>query len=484
MAYNILRLKQDLTGVIHGTTLNKVVNLNGVINRAARQVLQDIDPQETKRILQFATPIFESVFTYYLSPDVKGNGIVDIRPQVNRFPGQVFNQDYSQQFSLSILSSLANQFNIQWNQGVRTILVNAPLLNTGVIVNYASSLTTNGTWAVGGDATALEVNPINFLAGGGALLFDLVPTGFGGLKTFTITTGGTGYSNATYPTSGGTGTGGTVTVTTTGGVVTGVSVTTVGSGYQIGDVLTVVGGANNATLTITDLTYTGYLETSNQQAVDLEDFVNFATWFLYTFLPNTSAANVFDSVELRFGSSATDYYKVSTTETQAATAFENGWNLLSYLWSSATQVGTVDSSAITYLRVTWTYDGTAQYGVMLNDVASRLGQIMEYVYYSKYMFRDAITGAFQETVTDDSNLINLDTDSYNILFNQVAYLVAQQLQGLDAEFFDANFFLQNYQQDVQRYKGLYKSEKQKPRQPYYGLPKPSYNAFLPRRWNQ
>lgn len=404
--YNILRLKQDLTGVIHGTTLNKVVNLNGLINRSARQVLQDIDPQETKRVLPFSTPIFESVYTYFLSPDVKGNAIIDIRPQVNRLPNQVFNQDYNQQFSLSTLWSLSNQFTIMWNQGVRTILVNAPLLNTGVVVNYASSLTDNGTWIAGGLASGLVVNPVNFLAGGGSLQFNLA---------------------AGAPAS------------------------------------------------------TGFLENSTMQPVNLTDFVNFATWFLYTFLP---AASAFSNVELRFGSSSSNYYAVNASITQANTAFENGWNLLSYLWNGASVVGAPNPGAITYLRVTWTYDGTAQTNVLLNDIASRLGQIMEYEYYSKYMFRDAITGAFQETVTDDSNGINLDTDSYNILFNQVAYLVAQQLQGLDAMFFDANFFLENYNQDVQRYKGLYKSEKQKPRQPYYGLPQPSYNAFLPRRWNQ
>lgn len=406
MAYNIQKLKADLTGVIHGTTLNKVVNLNGIIDRSARQLLQDIDPQETKRILQFATPIFETVYTYFLSPDVKGNAIIDIRPQVNRLPSEVFNQDYNQQFSRGIAASLANQFTIQWNQGIRTILVNAPLLNTGVIVNYASSIDQNGTWTVGGNASNLVVNPVNFLAGGGALMFDL---------------------SAGAPGS------------------------------------------------------TGFLENSTMQPVNLEDFVNFATWFLYTFLPT---ASVFSSVKLRFGSSAADYYEVDATQTQANTAFENGWNLLSYLWAGAPQTGTVDASAITYLRVEWTYDGTAQFGVMLNDIASRLGQIMEYEYYSKYMFRNNVTNAFQETVTDDSNLINLDTDSYNLLFNQVAYLTAQQLQGLDAEFYDGNFFLQQYMGGVERYKGRYKSEIQKPRQPYYGLPNPSLNAFLPRRWNQ
>lgn len=406
--YNVLRLKADLVGVIHGTTLNKVVNLNGIINRAARQVLQDIDPQETKRTLPFSTPIFESVYTYFLAPDVKGNAIIDIRPQVNRLPSEVFNQSYNQQFSLATISSLANQFTINWNQGVRTILISAPLLNTGVVVNYASSLAQNGTWVTGGDATNLTVNPVNFLAGGGALQFDL--------------------NN---------------------------------------------GGS------------TGWIETSDMQAVDLQTFVNFATWFYYVYLPSAIPNTAFHEIQLRFGSSPTDYYEGSVINiTQAGTTYEQGWNLLSFPWTAVTTTGTPNASALTYLRVTFNYDGTPQTGVMVNDIASRLGQIFEYEYYSKYMFANSLTGAFQETVTDDSNLINLDTDSYNILFNQVAYLVAQQLQGLDAEFFDANFFLQNYNQDVQRYKELYKSEKQKPRQSYYAIPRPGYNSWLPRRWNQ
>ena len=80
----------------------------------------------------------------------------------------------------------------------------------------------------------------------------------------------------------------------------------------------------------------------------------------------------------------------------------------------------------------------------INLVECILGTILEYEYYSKYLFRDAVTGAFQETVTDDSNLINLDTESYNLLFNLTTFLAVQQQQGLDAMFYDGNFFGQAY----------------------------------------
>ena len=106
---------------------------------------------------------------------------------------------------------------------------------------------------------------------------------------------------------------------------------------------------------------------------------------------------------------------------------------------------------------------------------------MEYVYYSKYLFRDSSTGTFQETVTDDSNLINLDTDSYNLLFNKTAYYIAQQLQGQDA-MYDASYWANEYKTALDRYKMMYKSEVQKPKVPYYGFPTPGYTGFLPRRW--
>lgn len=403
MSYSILNLKQDLTGVIHGTTLNKVQNLDGLINRSARQLLEDVDPQETQRITQFATPIFENVYSYYLAPDVKGNKIIDIRPQVNRTLSDIYNQDYSQQFDLAKNSSLSNQFHIQWNTGVRTILVNSPLLNSGVVVNYASAVSgTNGTWSAGGDVTNLATNNINWIAGGGSLQFDLSGVGT-----------------------------------------------------------------------------TGYVENSTMTSVDLSDFLNQSRWFLYTFLPSTPSG--FTNVNLRFGSSSSNYYSVNATLTQANTAFELGWNLLSYDWNNLTTVGSPDASAITYIRVTWTYDGDPRTGVLLNDISCLAGQIMEYVYYSKYIFRDAITGAFQETVTDDSNLINLDTDSYNLLFNKVAYFVAQQLQGQDA-MYDATYWANEYKESLARYKAMYKSEVQKPKVPYYVMQQGGYTGYLPRRF--
>lgn len=402
MSYNITDLKNDLSGVLHGTTNNQIQNLDGVINRAARQLLLDIDPQETKRTLEFVNPIFNSVFDYPIAPDVKGNKIIDIFPQVQRIPQDIWLQSYNQAFDVSKqnIFSMTNMFTMNFNTSLKTIRVNAPFLNPPVIINQIEGITLNGTWAVGGTATDLTVNNTNFAQGSGSLQFN-------------ITAGA------------------------------------------------------------------GWLENTTMTAVDLSEVENQSSLFTWVRVPTGASLT---SVELRWGSSATDYWVLTVTQNQQDTAFVNGFNLEEYVWSQATPVGTPDSTSITYARITLNVTATMT-GCLINGLSSILGTVLNYEYYSKYLFRDSTTGVYQETVTDDSNLINLDTESFNLLFNLVAYLATQQQQGLDASFYDGSFFKQAYDAGVIRYKSMYKSELQKPQSKYYQQPDTTYNRIIGRGWN-
>ena len=71
----------------------------------------------------------------------------------------------------------------------------------------------------------------------------------GAITTFV---GGTGYVSDTgvATTYSGSGTGATVDIVVSSGIITAVTINTQGSGYSDGDVLTIVGGNNNATITI------------------------------------------------------------------------------------------------------------------------------------------------------------------------------------------------------------------------------------------
>lgn len=194
MGYSVQDLKNDLAGVLHGTQLNQIQNLDGLIDRAARQLLLDLDPQETKRTLEFVGPLFNTVFEYPIADDVKGNKIIDIIPQVRRLPRDIWSQTYNQAFDVAKqnIYASADMFTMNFNTGIKTLRINCPFLNPPVSINNADSITDNGTWNEGDDAENLAVDSVNYVEGSGSLKFDLVPTGLGDeLVTNGSFTGGT-----------------------------------------------------------------------------------------------------------------------------------------------------------------------------------------------------------------------------------------------------------------------------------------------------
>ena len=402
MSYSVLQLKADLEGVLHGTQLNQITNVDGLILRAARKLILDIDPQETKRISLMTNPVYNSVYDYALPVDLKGNRIIDLRPQVNRYPSDVFGQSYSQAFDANKTLVNADNFNVNFNSGLKTIRINAPFVKSGILLEQLDSITGNGTWAVGGTASNLRVNNVNFASGSGCLDFDLAAGGVGSI---------------------------------------------------------------------------GWIENSTMNAIDLTEMLNQGTLFDFVKLPTASN---FTSVTLRWGSDSSNYWTSTQTLTQQGVAFNNGWNLLSNNWLTATKVGTPDESAITYLRVSFTYDGTAQTAVGVDNIIARLGSMFELVYYSKYLFSTSV-GVWQESITDDSNLVNLDSESYNLLLDLVALYSVQQQQGVNALRFDAPYFQKKYDEDMARYKAIYKSEVQLPQSSYYTKSNPNYGRFFGRK---
>ncbi len=401
MSYAILDLKNDITAILHGTTSNQIQNFDGAINRGAREVLLDVDPQETKRIVEFVAPIFNTVFDYPIASDVKGNKIIDIFPQVQRIPQDIWLQSYNQAFDVAKqnIFSMQNMFTVNFNSSIKTLRINAPWLNPPVIINQVDSTTDNGTWAVTGTASNISVNNTNFAQGAGSVQFDV--------------TAGTG-------------------------------------------------GINNSTMT----------------AVDLSAVENQSSLFVWVYVP--TGANL-TSVQLLWGSDSSNYYDRTVTQTQQATAFVNGWNLCQFQWSGATVVGSPNASAIAYGEIILNVS-SGMTACKVNGMNSILGTILNYEYYSKYMFRNASTGTYQETVLADSDLINLDTESFNLLTYKVAGLVVQQQQGLDATFYDGPYFQNKYDAALLRYKAMYKSELQKPQSSYYQMPSTGYNNILGRGW--
>lgn len=403
MSYSISTLKADLAATLHGTTLNQIQNLNGLINRAARQLILDVDPQETKRTVPIMNSLFYAVYNYQIPVDTKGDRIINIFPQVGLTYLDAYRQLYNRDFNFSTIQPTTPDFTIQFNEGIKSIRINSPYLNPGTSINPLNTLNTQGTWSIT-NATNLVQDPIYKVDPNASLAF------------------------------------------------------TVGTGAQ------------NPTI----------YDSIPFPALNITSYVNVGTIFLWVYIPTNSVTCT--SVPLRFGSDASDYITGTATMQADGTAFQNGWNQVSYNLNSMTTVGSPNFTAMNYLNIGFTQTTSTQPQVYrVNLCTLRLGYIFNIEYYSKYLFRDATTGAFQETVTSDTNLINLDTESYNLLFYQVGLLAVQQQQGLDASFFDSNFFGQKYSDDLARYKQLYKSEVQKPQTTYYGVKRSGYRKFFNRR---
>lgn len=393
MAYSVTNLITDLGSVLHGTKTNKVPNIYGHINRAARQVLLDVDPKETQRILALAQ-VFNTIYDYAAPADLKGDRIVDLRPQAGRMPYEIFTQGYSMDFDAWKALSTEEKLITQWNTGVKTLRIQAPTLTSPTVLSDTSTLT---GWTATAGAQNLSLDTLNNVAGGGAIQFDLAA----------------------------------------------------GSG-------------------------TGSIQISTLSPIDMTTLINRSSGFAWVFIPLASAIT---SLNLRWGSDITaNYYNLTVTTTQQGTPFQNGWNLIALPWTSATKVGSPAATLYDSVQLNVVYNSTLQTGLKFCNFTFALGYIFEMQYYSKYLFRDPTTNAFQETVadtTDNNKLINLDTDSYNLLLNKLAYFVSQALQGADAAY-DATFFDAEYENALKRYRALNPSEAIVKASTYYQIPRNGY----------
>mgnify|MGYP003440638105 CR=1 FL=1 len=175
-----------------------------------------------------------------------------------------------------------------------------------------------------------------------------------------------------------------------------------------------------------------------------------------------SSSGAVVNVVVAVGNDSSNYF-YQTLTTGHFEAFKQGWNLLRFDFSSATQVGTVDMSTIDYVKVTFTYntvqtayftktltngvnlsenydsDGsvflytyfdslTSLTFIRIDNIVASLGTLFEMTYYSNYLFRTA-GGTWIDKPTLDTDLVNLSPVSYKIFEAEISRIITQQVQG-------------------------------------------------------
>jgi hypothetical protein len=124
MSYTILNAKSDLNGILKGTTTNKITNILGVFERAARDILLEIDPAETRREAQITNAIYDKVYDYVAPTDLKSDKIIDIFPQVNRSIVDNMHNTYAKNFDMR--KGLGTEmFSVESNTGIKVIRIKA-----------------------------------------------------------------------------------------------------------------------------------------------------------------------------------------------------------------------------------------------------------------------------------------------------------------------------------------------------------------------
>lgn len=206
---------------------------------------------------------------------------------------------------------------------------------------------------------------------------------------------------------------------------------------------------------------TGALENINIKNVDLTDFYNVGAIFADLF---TDKIQHIQTIKFTWGSSPTDYYSFTITAPHNWTDFYKGWNPLKFSFDTPVVVGNPDIKNITRIRFDFTTDGTPIYGVHLDNVTARAGQIYEIKYYSSALFSDPETKEWKEQATDLSDVINLSYVSYNILMLEACRIIAQETEN---SINDLKIFEQQLEDEYSAYLTDNKSEYEKPVSKYY-----------------
>src|SRR3990167_11400630 len=171
----VAEFKDNLSGMLHGGTLNKVRNVESVMQRAANTMLAKIDPIDTMRTAALSGAIHDDVYNYSLPSDYKA--IIDLYPQNRRDLLDSANRNYVERFDLR--KKLADKtLSIEGSEGSKIIRINWRSRQPKTI-NEANDTTSNGTWSVVATASGLVADDIDYVSGSGSLRVDLAASGDG-----------------------------------------------------------------------------------------------------------------------------------------------------------------------------------------------------------------------------------------------------------------------------------------------------------------
>lgn len=348
--YTIGEIQNNLIGLSHSGTLNKVRNVYNLYERAANNMLSKIKLLESIRTAPLADAVHDKLYSYAVPADYLT--LIGIYPSGERTLSDDISRVYAEQFDRR-KGIDDKQISIEGNNGSKIFRINWKK-NAPKIVSNMDSYNGNGTWVDYAGGTGIVTDTQYKYSGGGSVRLD-VPTD---------------------------------------------------------------GGMENTTLSAIDLT--------NEE--DIADFI------VPIYLKDATDVASLTSVDFRWGSSGSDYWRGYTATTQFdGTAFQVGWNILRFAWSTAIiQAGTPDPASVSFARINFNV-AAAITDIRVDNILCSLGTIFESKYYSKYLFQTAAGVRIAQPSTD-TDLVICDSDSINIFLYECLDEIAHQVEGEDSGF--------------------------------------------------
>lgn len=220
----------------------------------------------------------------------------------------------------------------------------------------------------------------------------------------------------------------------------------------------------DVSLTATD---TAAIENSTMTSVDLSGHEDKSTMFAWVFLPDVTYIT---SLDLRWGSSSSAYWSVNVTTSFSGVDFKAGWNKVGFAWDGATETGTPDSSAITYLyyNINFSSSQVDDTDFRLDDIRSTMPERVTLNYYSTNFVKKTDGSYDAEFDTDDDTTI-LENFQDEILL----YAALEEAFEILREFDDAARANNKFVQLLAQTMNDKPSEKTKPTDSYYYMSSPN-----------
>lgn len=163
-------LKDSVSGILQGTNLNNVTNLNIAIERSARTLCQQADIPEASG--KFNITLYDGVIDYLAPTNIFGTAEVDLRPQgisrpswayVYKLPVQEFDRNKS-------IPTNGYDTTFEFYQGTPIIRIQQSAARAKILIDSMAETT---GWTNGGSAGTIYQNQTNFYQSPASLRFNL-----------------------------------------------------------------------------------------------------------------------------------------------------------------------------------------------------------------------------------------------------------------------------------------------------------------------